>query len=71
MGGNPMTRIEVLKTEIERLSPEELAEFRDWFLQYDWQAWDRQIEADAASSKLLNVLGGSLEDHKAGKCREV
>jgi len=45
MGGNPMTRIEVLKGEIERLSPEELAEFRDWFLQYDWQAWDRQIEA--------------------------
>ena len=66
-----MTRVEALEKEIEKLSPEELTELRDWILEYDWQRWDRQIEADAASGKLSKLFRKSLEDHRAGKSQEV
>ena len=41
-----MTRMEKLEREIQKLSPEELADLRDWFRKYDAEAWDRQIEED-------------------------
>ena len=47
-----MTRIEKIELEIQRLTPTELAAFRDWFHKYDADAWDRQIERDIAAGKL-------------------
>lgn len=43
-----MTKVEALEREVEKLSPEELAKFGDWFTEYDWHTWDRQIERDSA-----------------------
>jgi len=43
-----MTKVEALEREVQKLTPEELAAFRGWFVEHDWQAWDRQIERDAA-----------------------
>lgn len=45
----------MLKGEIEKLSPEEFAELRNWLLEKDWEAWDRQIEQDA-SGKLEELF---------------
>ena len=47
-----MTKLQLLEEEIKKLSPEELAQLRDWFLELDAQQWDREIERDAASGKL-------------------
>ena len=47
-----MTRIEKLEREIQKLSPEELANLRDWFRKYDADAWDRQIEEDVRGGRL-------------------
>lgn len=47
-----MTKIEALEKKIQELSPEELADFRAWFLEYDAAAWDEQIASDAKSGKL-------------------
>ena len=47
-----MGRIESIEQQIQTLSPEELAQFRAWFLEFDWVAWDRQIEHDARAGKL-------------------
>lgn len=66
-----MTKIQAIKEEIKKLSAEELAELREWFLELDAAEWDRQIERDAASSKLDKVFAKSLDDHCAGKSREV
>ena len=33
--------------------PEELAEFRAWFADFDGALWDRQIEEDVAAGMLL------------------
>ena len=66
-----MTRVQVLEAEISKLSPEELAELRDWLLELDWEQWDQQIEQDAASGKLDKLFTQALADHQAGKSKEI
>jgi hypothetical protein len=66
-----MTKLQLLKEEIKKLAPEELAQLRNWFLELDAQQWDREIEQDAASGKLDKVFEKSLTDHRAGKSREI
>jgi hypothetical protein len=66
-----MTRVQALERQIETLSPEELAELRAWLVEQDADAWDREIERDAASGKLDKLFARSLADHQAGKSREI
>ena len=47
--GGVMTKVESIEHEVQKLSPGELAQFRDWFLEHDWRAWDRQIERDVGT----------------------
>ena len=60
-----MGKIEKIEQEVQALSPDELAQFRAWFLEYDWAAWDRQIERDAG--RLDDLAAKALRDHSAGK----
>jgi hypothetical protein len=66
-----MTKVQALEREIETLSPEELAELRVWLDEWEAEAWDREIERDAASGKLDKLFEKSLADHHAGKSREI
>ena len=66
-----MGKLEELEQRIKSLPPKELARFRTWFLEFDHQAWDRQIEADAASGKLDGLVNEALADYKAGKARGI
>jgi len=61
----------MLEEEIKKLSPEEMAQLRDWLLERDAEQWDREIERDAASGRLDQVFEKSLADHRAGKSREI
>ena len=47
-----MSAIDSLEHAVRQLSPEDLAAFRRWFLEFDAAAWDAQIEADARAGKL-------------------
>jgi hypothetical protein len=40
---------------VQQLSAEELRQFRDWFLEFEWEAWDRQIERDSKAGKQDNM----------------
>jgi hypothetical protein len=62
-----MSKIEKLEQEIQALSPEELAQFRAWFLEFDWAVWDRQIASDAEAGRLDDLAARALRDHAAGK----
>lgn len=66
-----MTKLQALEEEIKKLSPEELAQLREWLLERDAEEWDREIERDAASGKLDKLFEKSLADHRAGKSREI
>ena len=62
-----MGKVESLEQQIKALSAEELAQFRAWFLEFDWALWDEQIERDAANGKLDALAERALRDHAAGK----
>ena len=47
-----MTRLEELELAIQSLPENEYSQFRRWFLERDWEKWDREIEADSTSGKL-------------------
>jgi hypothetical protein len=66
-----MGAVEKLELLIKSLSPEELAQFREWFVEFDAQLWDRQIEADSAAGKLDRLIEESMADHRANKSRSL
>ena len=66
-----MSKIEKIEQQIQALSPEELAQFRAWFLEYDWAIWDRQIERDAEAGRLDDLATRALRDHTAGKTTPI
>ena len=64
-----MSKVKRLERQVQDLSPEELTEFREWFLEFDWQVWDRQIERDAEAGKLDSLAEEALREHAAGKTK--
>lgn len=63
--------LESAEDVVSRLSPDELAEFRRWFAEYDGEMWDIQIEADAAAGKLDALAKEALAEYRAGKATEI
>jgi hypothetical protein len=53
------------------LSPDELAKCRAWFLEYDWAAWDRQLDRDVKNGRLDDLGEKALRDHAAGKTSQL
>lgn len=62
-----MGKVETIEQQIQGLSAEGLREFRAWFLEFDWAAWDRQIERDVSAGKLDALAEKALRDHASGK----
>ena len=66
-----MSKVEKIEQEVQALSPEDLARFRAWFLEFDWTAWDHQIEQDARTGRLDALAEQALRDHAAGKTKPL
>ena len=66
-----MSKVETLEREVEKLSAEELAAFREWFANYDSDAWDRQMEADARAGKLDRLAAEALAEHERGETKDI
>jgi hypothetical protein len=66
-----MSKIENIEKQIEQLSPEELAEFRRWFAEFDAYLWDRQFEADVGAGKLDALAEKALRAHAAGQSTKL
>jgi hypothetical protein len=66
-----MSELEELENRIRKLPPEELAKFREWFVEFDHVLWDRQIQSDAKSGKLDSLVNEALADYKAGKAKKI
>jgi len=62
-----MSKVEKLEQQVEALSPEELAQFRAWFLGFDWAAWDAQLQSDVRAGRLDGLAEKALADHRARK----
>lgn len=66
-----MSKVENIEREIRDLTPSELVKFRRWFLEFDAQIWDRQIEEDIKEGRLDKLAGEALASHRAGKSKEI
>lgn len=66
-----MTTIERLEEQVKSLSEDDLTEFRRWFLDWDNDEWDRQIERDARAGKLDALASAALAEYNAGQAREI
>lgn len=61
----------MLEQTVKKLSPGERAAFRSWFIKFDADEWDRQIEMDNETGRLDRLAQSAIEEHKAGKTKRI
>ena len=66
-----METITEIESAVAKLSENELAEFRNWFADYDAAIWDKQFEQDVKLGKLDALANKAVADFKAGRVREL
>ncbi len=66
-----MTRVQEIESAIEALSHAEYVKLREWFLERDWEQWDKEIEADANAGKLDFLIAEVHAEMKQGRLREL
>ena len=66
-----MSEVEQLEQRIRKLSPDEFARLRTWFLEFEAQVWDREIEADLKAGKLKGLITEALAEFREGKARKL
>ena len=63
--------VKEIERHIKNLPRADLKAFRNWFLRFDWDAWDHQIERDARTGKLSRVAKEALAAYQAKKTKEI
>jgi hypothetical protein len=66
-----MPDVKAIEDAVKALPPQDLAEFRRWFAEFDGAVWDKQIEADVIGGKLEALLAEAEEDYKTAPRREL
>ena len=57
-----MDTVGEIKSAVTKLSREELSAFRNWFQEYDSDAWDKEIEEDVAEGRLDAIAEQAMRD---------
>ena len=60
-----------LESAIANLPPAELIKLREWFHDFDADAWDRQIAEDVAAGRLDALADEALQDLREGRTTEL
>lgn len=66
-----MSDVEEMESRVRNLSPDALAQFREWFHQFENEHWDQQIEADLNAGKLKELIATARDEFAQGKAREL
>jgi hypothetical protein len=66
-----MTSVEELESAVDSLTAEEYTRFRRWFLDRDWEKWDREITEDAEAGRLDFLVREAMEAKNRGKLRDL
>ena len=66
-----MADLEELEKAIINLPEEDYRQFRRWFLERDWESWDRQIIEDSRAGKLDFLVKEALKAKKENKLRDL
>ena len=63
--------IEDLEKAVAKLPPDQFAEFRAWFEEFDAARFDQKIERDAKSGRLDPLADQAMDDFRKGRAREL
>ncbi len=66
-----MTTVQEIEAAVARLPGSDLDRFREWFINFDAVAWDREFEKDVRSGKLDYPADQALDDLAQGRCSEL
>lgn len=66
-----MTQIEELEKAVASLPQDDYNQFRTWFLEYDWEKWDRQLTKDIDAGKLDFLMQEALEAKKTNRLESL
>jgi hypothetical protein len=63
--------IEKIKEAVLELSPSDSVSFRDWFNEFEANAWDEQFELDVGEGRLDALADEAMEDVRLGRSTEL
>jgi len=66
-----MNLVSEIEVAVKKLSRDELAAFRDWFQEFDAEAWDKQFETDVRAGCLDALAEEALRDLREGRCTDL
>ena len=66
-----MSKVDELKTAIERLAKEEFAELVRWLSEKDWERWDEEIKADSEAGRLDFLVREALAEKTKGTLKDL
>jgi endo-1,4-beta-mannosidase len=66
-----MQKVKEIEAQIQKLSHEEIAELRAWFLEQDWSDWDAELEADVNTGKLDKLVSEAKSEYQSGRARKL
>ena len=66
-----MSTVEEIEAAVKKLSRDQLSQFRDWFQDFDADAWDRQLEEDIRAGRLDALAEEALRDLDSGRTTEL
>ena len=66
-----MNLVSEIEVAVKKLSRDELSAFRDWFQEFDAEAWDKQFETDVTAGRLDALAEEALRDLREGRCTDL
>jgi hypothetical protein len=66
-----MSMVQEIESAVSKLSQDQLAAFRAWFLEFDADAWDKQLEEDVAAGRLDALAEEARRDTREGRCADL
>ena len=66
-----MAKLKELEIAITTLPDDEYRQFRRWFLERDWEVWDKEIEEDSKAGRLNFLVQEALDAKKEQKLKEL
>ena len=66
-----MTTVAEIQKAIKDLPKADYARLKRWVDEYDWEQWDREIEADSEEGRLDFLLDEAAEAKRQGSLKDL
>jgi hypothetical protein len=66
-----MSKVDELKTAIEKLPKDEFTELVRWLSEKDWERWDEEIKADSEAGRLDFLVREALDEKIKGTLKDL